>query len=233
MTISDIVSTTVGSFIDYALIIVLIMIIWYIFKFFFIAPPPTKEERERELTEQRKGIGDWWKGREEKSKAAATAEARKKEEEKAKYEEKGKKEKETKEKERAVSKRRETVEGVKGFVLEAERSADKAIEALHDDNVKDLKRDIESITRRLQSARRGVTALIHNVGPEHKDFFRKLSAYITNMRDLSEQIRKNLSYREVIEMKINKIIAGCGYLHKKIDDFVNEEKIILEEFAAK
>lgn len=213
------------------------MIIWYIFKFFFIAPPPTKEERERELTEQRKGIGDWWKGREEKKKTAAATEARKKEEEKAKYEDKSKKEKETKEKERAVSKRRETVEGVKGFVLEAERSADKAIEALRDNNIKDLQKDIESISRRLQSARRGVTALIHNVDREQKDYFRKLSAYITNMRNLSEQIHQSLSPkaydRAITESNINKIIAGCGYLHKKIDDFVNEEKITLEEFAAK
>ncbi|MEW5896611.1 MAG: hypothetical protein AB1668_02895 [Nanoarchaeota archaeon] len=236
MVVSDAVSTSVGMFIDYALIIVVIMIIWYIFKFFFIAPPPTKEEREKELSEQRKFLGDWWRGREEKSKAAAAAEARKKEEQKAKHEQEEKEEHDKRAKEKAISKRRETVDGVKGFVLEAERSADKAIESLRDGKVKDLQRNIESITRRLQSARRGVTALLHNVEREHKDYFRKMSAYIMQMQNFSEEIGKNVSAKGrfdlgKIENDLHRIINGCGYLHSRIDEFINGEIKNMAAFA--
>jgi hypothetical protein len=63
MAISDIVSTRVTAFIDYALIVVVILIIYYIFKF-FAAAPPTKEERAKALEGQREA----WKGFTKKAK---------------------------------------------------------------------------------------------------------------------------------------------------------------------
>lgn len=54
--LSNVVSATVTSFIDYALIIVTIMIAWYVVKF-FMAAPPTKEEKEAALQEQREAWG--------------------------------------------------------------------------------------------------------------------------------------------------------------------------------
>lgn len=56
MELSNVVSATVSSFIEYALIIVTIMIIWYVFKFFMVAPP-TKEEKEAALQAQREAWG--------------------------------------------------------------------------------------------------------------------------------------------------------------------------------
>ena len=54
--LSNVVSATVSSFIDYALIIVTIMIAWYVVKF-FMAAPPTKEEKETALQGQREAWG--------------------------------------------------------------------------------------------------------------------------------------------------------------------------------
>lgn len=56
LQLSNIVSATVSSFIEYALIIVTIMIIWYIIKFFLVEPP-TKEEKEASLQAQREAWG--------------------------------------------------------------------------------------------------------------------------------------------------------------------------------
>lgn len=56
MELSNIVSATVSSFINYALFIVTIMIVWYVIKFFMVAPP-TKEEREATLQGQREAWG--------------------------------------------------------------------------------------------------------------------------------------------------------------------------------
>lgn len=73
--LSNIVSATVSSFIEYALFIVTIMIIWYIIKF-FLAAPPTKEEKEAALQGQREAWGGAIKKVKEKG------EERRKEEEK-------------------------------------------------------------------------------------------------------------------------------------------------------
>jgi len=78
MELSNVVSATVSSFIDYALFIVTIMIIWYVVKF-FIAAPPTKEEREAALQEQREAWGGAIKKVKEKG------EERRKEGEKKRY----------------------------------------------------------------------------------------------------------------------------------------------------
>ncbi|MBU0460244.1 MAG: hypothetical protein KJ597_04370 [Nanoarchaeota archaeon] len=88
MAISDIVSTKVTDFIDYALVIVILMIIYYAIKF-FIAAPPTKEERETVLEERRGSISKWFgkkkeegtekkKKEEDKKKAAETVAEKKK-----------------------------------------------------------------------------------------------------------------------------------------------------------
>jgi len=75
--LSNVVSATVTSFIDYALIIVTIMIAWYVVKF-FMAAPPTKAEKEAALEEQREVWGGAIKkvkdSREAKHKEAAAKE---------------------------------------------------------------------------------------------------------------------------------------------------------------
>src|SRR3989338_1100189 len=78
MELSNIVSATVSSFIDYALFIVTIMIIWYVIKF-FMAAPPTKEEREAALQGQREAWGGAIK------KVKDKARERREEEEKKRY----------------------------------------------------------------------------------------------------------------------------------------------------
>lgn len=55
--ISNIVGTSIGDFINYALVIVTLMIIYYIFKFFLVGPP-SKEEKEQELAAQRQAWGE-------------------------------------------------------------------------------------------------------------------------------------------------------------------------------
>lgn len=72
MELSNIVSATVSSFIDYALFIVTIMIIWYVVKF-FMAAPPTKEEREATLQGQREAWGGMINEVGKKSKASREA----------------------------------------------------------------------------------------------------------------------------------------------------------------
>lgn len=55
--ISNIVGTSIGDFINYALVVVTLMIIYYIFKFFLVGPP-SKEEKEQELAAQRQAWGE-------------------------------------------------------------------------------------------------------------------------------------------------------------------------------
>ena len=69
MELSNVVSATVSSFIDYALFIVTIMIIWYVVKF-FMAAPPTKEEKAAALQSQREAWGGMISEAGKKSKAS-------------------------------------------------------------------------------------------------------------------------------------------------------------------
>lgn len=79
--ISNIVSTSVQSFVDYALWIVGIMIIYYIVKFFVAAEPPSKEEKAAEEVRAKEWWEDFFKKREEKKGKAgkAASEKRRKE----------------------------------------------------------------------------------------------------------------------------------------------------------
>ncbi len=78
--ISNIMGTSIGDFINYALVVVTLMIIYYVFKFFLVGPP-SKEEKEKELVAQRQAWGERWEGLKKKKQQKEAETKQKKEKE--------------------------------------------------------------------------------------------------------------------------------------------------------
>ena len=76
VVISSIVSTSVQSFVDYALWIVGIMIIYYCVQFFLVAPP-SEEKKAAEETKAKEWWDDFFAKRKDKKKEAGSAAAEK------------------------------------------------------------------------------------------------------------------------------------------------------------
>lgn len=167
--ISNIVGTSIGDFINYALVIVTIMIMYYIFKFFFVQPP-TKEEKERELEGRRQAGKEHW-------------DSLKKWNEKRQVEQKQKKEKEGK---------RLNVSPIKENLVDAIEAADKVLALLgkakteHDRNeIIDL---IEKFNKETDRAGRNFRVLRRKLEGTERDF---INQRITELEAIQEHIINN------------------------------------------
>ncbi|MBI2666725.1 hypothetical protein HYX13_03880 [Candidatus Woesearchaeota archaeon] len=210
VTISTIVSTSVQSFVDYALWIVGFMIIYYVVKFFVAAEPPSKEELAAEETKNKEWWDNFFEKRKEKKKKEGSAAAEKKD-----YE-----------------LRNNLMKGALSRLIDIEKyKGKKILKSLEKNDADGLKEALENankVRKELISAYKFLR-VTGKFTKERRTYIENIRAGVQVAIDKSEEIitylrATSVKLDDIIE-KVKKLREHCAELIENIQDFIDDNKI--------
>ena len=222
LPLSDIVSTTMNDFLNYALTIILVMLIYYIGKFFFVPPKsqePSLEERRAAL---KKGI-DWVKSlspkeKKEKEKELRQQERQAREEEREVRQE----EKELEGEEDKVERGEQRSRKITSNLLKVIACINKAIQQRNDKG--EAKKWIHRAKRHMIRARD--VDIIEKItqGTLHHDKALEIRHYLVQMREALDSIPLEEAALKRFNQNLGAVVSAIGQLIARLYEQVEVQR---------